>query len=118
MHVAARVAHGGDGLIERHQVGAVAVQRQSRRVARAIVAARPLETTGQLAQVVRKALGYRPHNNKGPAPKDPATRSFQAIRIHLNAELDELEQGLEAAFAYMDETLVPLFRKQMAKKKK
>ncbi|WP_374528116.1 16S rRNA (cytosine(1402)-N(4))-methyltransferase RsmH [Novosphingobium sp.] len=67
-------------------------ERQSRRVARAIVAARPLETTGQLANVVRKALGYRPG-----APKDPATRSFQAIRIHVNAELDELDAGLAAA---------------------
>jgi 16S rRNA (cytosine1402-N4)-methyltransferase len=67
-------------------------ERQSRRVARAIVAARPLGTTGQLAQVVRKALGYKPHQ-----PKDPATRSFQAIRIHVNGELDELEQGLRAA---------------------
>lgn len=67
-------------------------ERQSRRVARAIVAARPLDTTGQLAQVVRKALGYR----QG-APKDPATRSFQAIRIHVNAELDELTAGLDAA---------------------
>ena len=76
-------------------------ERQSRRVARAIVAARPLETTGQLAQVVRKALGYRPHSNKGPAPKDPATRSFQAIRIHVNAELDELRAGLSAAEALL-----------------
>jgi 16S rRNA (cytosine1402-N4)-methyltransferase len=67
-------------------------ERQSRRVARAIVAARPLSTTGQLAQVVRKALGYR-----AGAPKDPATRSFQAIRIHVNGELDELEAGLDAA---------------------
>lgn len=67
-------------------------ERQSRRVARAIVAARPLSTTGELAQVVRKALGYRPG-----APKDPATRSFQAIRIHVNGELDELEQGLRGA---------------------
>ncbi len=67
-------------------------ERQSRRVARAIVAARPLATTGELAQVVRKALGYR-----AGAPKDPATRSFQAIRIHVNGELDELEQGLAAA---------------------
>jgi len=72
-------------------------ERQSRRVARAIVAARPLTTTGDLARVVRKALGYRPHSNKGPAPKDPATRSFQAIRIHVNAELDELEAALSAA---------------------
>jgi 16S rRNA (cytosine1402-N4)-methyltransferase len=58
-------------------------ERQSRRVARAIVAARPLATTGDLARVVRKALGYRPG-----APKDPATRTFQAVRIHVNAELD------------------------------
>ena len=67
-------------------------ERQSRRVARAIVAARPLETTGQLAGVVRKALGYH-----AGAPKDPATRCFQAIRIHVNAELDELTAGLGAA---------------------
>ncbi|MFM5886462.1 MAG: 16S rRNA (cytosine(1402)-N(4))-methyltransferase RsmH, partial [Novosphingobium sp.] len=67
-------------------------ERQSRRVARAIVAARPLQTTGQLAHVVRKALGHRPG-----APKDPATRSFQAIRIHVNAELDELRAALDAA---------------------
>jgi len=67
-------------------------ERQSRRVARAIVAARPLSTTLELAQVVRKALGHR-----AGAPKDPATRSFQAIRIHVNAELEELETGLFAA---------------------
>lgn len=67
-------------------------ERQSRRVARAIIAARPLETTGELARIIRKALGYRPG-----APKDPATRSFQAIRIHVNGELDELRQGLLAA---------------------
>ena len=76
-------------------------ERQSRRVARAIVAARPLETTGELARVVRKALGYRPNAGpnagRGGAPKDPATRSFQAIRIHVNGELDELEAGLHAA---------------------
>ena len=67
-------------------------ERQSRRVARAIVAARPLHTTGDLARVVRKALGHR-----SGAPKDPATRSFQAVRIHVNGELDELEEGLRAA---------------------
>ena len=67
-------------------------ERQSRRVARAIVAARPLATTGELARTVRKALGYRPG-----APKDPATRTFQAIRIHVNAELEELQDGLCAA---------------------
>lgn len=71
-------------------------ERQSRRIARAIVAARPLTTTGQFANVVRKALGYRPG-----APKDPATRSFQAVRIHVNGELDELQRGLAAAEALL-----------------
>jgi 16S rRNA (cytosine1402-N4)-methyltransferase len=65
---------------------------KSRRIARAIVAARPLERTGQLAGVVRKALGWH-----AGMKKDPATRTFQAIRIHLNEELQELEGGLEAA---------------------
>lgn len=73
-------------------------ERQSRRVARAIVAARPLETTGDLARVVRKALGHKPHDKK-----DPATRSFQAVRIHVNGELDELEQGLVAAETLLSE---------------
>ena len=65
---------------------------RSRRIARAIVAARPLTRTAELAQVVRKAAGYHPGMKK-----DPATRTFQAIRIHLNQELQELEGGLEAA---------------------
>lgn len=69
---------------------------KSRRVARAIVAARPLERTSQLANVVRRALGYKPHDKK-----DPAIRIFQAIRIHVNRELEELEQGLEAAEAVL-----------------
>ncbi len=65
---------------------------KSRRIARAIVAARPIERTGQLAEIVRKATGYNPGMKK-----DPATRTFQAIRIHVNQELAELEGGLAAA---------------------
>ncbi len=65
---------------------------RARRIARAIVAARPLSRTGELADVVRRAVGHHPG-----MPKDPATRTFQAIRIHLNRELDELDEGLSAA---------------------
>jgi len=65
---------------------------RSRRVAKAIVDARPITRTAELANIVRRALGHKPHDKK-----DPATRAFQAIRIHLNGELDELERGLEAA---------------------
>jgi 16S rRNA (cytosine1402-N4)-methyltransferase len=65
---------------------------KSRRIARFIVAARPLERTGALAAAVRKALGWH-----AGMKKDPATRTFQAIRIYLNEELQELEGGLEAA---------------------
>ena len=73
-------------------------ERQSRRVVRAIVAARPLETTGELARIVRKALGHKPHDKK-----DPATRTFQAVRIHVNGELDELSAGLSAAESLLRE---------------
>ncbi|HYT76229.1 MAG TPA: 16S rRNA (cytosine(1402)-N(4))-methyltransferase RsmH [Vicinamibacterales bacterium] len=72
-------------------------ERYSRRVARAIAAARrqaPLETTGQLAAVVRRAIPYRGHQRI-----DPATRTFQALRIWVNRELDGLDGFLERAAA-------------------
>jgi 16S rRNA (cytosine1402-N4)-methyltransferase len=65
---------------------------RARTIASAIVRARPIERTGELAAIVRRALGYRAGQKS-----DPATRTFQAIRIHLNSELDELENGLVAA---------------------
>ena len=60
-------------------------ERRSRRIARAIVRARPLYTTAQLAQVVKAAA--RPM--KGDTIH-PATRTFQALRIHVNRELEEI----------------------------
>jgi len=69
-------------------------ERFARRIARAIVAARavePIERTGQLAAIVAAAV---PTREPG---KHPATRSFQAIRIHVNRELEQLEQALPQA---------------------
>jgi 16S rRNA (cytosine1402-N4)-methyltransferase len=65
---------------------------RARTIARAIVNNRPIERTGELAAIVRRALGYRAGQKS-----DPATRTFQAIRIHINGELDELQDGLAAA---------------------
>ena len=70
-------------------------ERASRRVARAIVAARresPIETTGRLAAIVRRAV---PH--KGHQRIDPATRTFQALRIWVNRELEGLDTFLALA---------------------
>ncbi len=69
-------------------------ERKSRRVARAIVEAwrgQPPATTGELAAIVRRAVGG------GWQRVDPATRTFQALRIWVNRELDGLEAFLEAA---------------------
>ncbi len=70
-------------------------ERRSRRVARAIVEARRtkrIDTTGELAEIVRRAVGPQ-----GRDESDPATRTFQALRIAVNDELGELERGLAAA---------------------
>jgi 16S rRNA (cytosine1402-N4)-methyltransferase len=70
-------------------------ERHSRRIARAIVAARgarAIETTGQLADIVRRAIP-----RKGYSRIDPATRTFQAIRIWVNRELEGLDTFLAAA---------------------
>ena len=66
-------------------------ERRSRRIARAIVRGRPVTTTGQLARIVAHAA---------PAMKQdrihPATRTFQALRIYVNRELDEIKSLMEA----------------------
>jgi 16S rRNA (cytosine1402-N4)-methyltransferase len=62
-------------------------ERRARAVARAIVAARPLETTKQLADTIRGVVRYA-------GDIDPATRTFQAIRIEVNDELDRLAEAL------------------------
>jgi 16S rRNA (cytosine1402-N4)-methyltransferase len=69
-------------------------ERHAGRVARAIVESRrmgPLETTGQLAALVARALPRHEHT------KNPATRTFQALRIAVNQELEELERFLDIA---------------------
>jgi 16S rRNA (cytosine1402-N4)-methyltransferase len=69
-------------------------ERHARRVAKYIVAARaegPITRTAQLAEIVRRAV---PRSADGV---DPATRTFQALRIYVNDELDELARGLAAA---------------------
>ncbi len=68
-------------------------ERHARRIARAIVAARPLLRTSQLAEVVANALGPRARSQ----PIHPATRTFQALRLKVNDELGEIERGLAAA---------------------
>ena len=74
-------------------------ERDSRRIARAIVAARAeqrIETTGQLAQIVLDA-------HRGPRQKiHPATRSFQAIRIFINRELERLSMALAQAASILE----------------
>jgi 16S rRNA (cytosine1402-N4)-methyltransferase len=72
-------------------------EKNARRIASAIIAARPVVTTAQLAKIVAEAQGpaalrYAIH---------PATRTFQALRIHVNDELAELKRGLEAALAIL-----------------
>ncbi|WP_299200821.1 16S rRNA (cytosine(1402)-N(4))-methyltransferase RsmH [uncultured Tateyamaria sp.] len=67
-------------------------ERASRRIARAIITARPITTTMALVGVIEKCLP-RPK----PGQSHPATRSFQALRIAVNNEYDELYQGLMAA---------------------
>jgi len=72
-------------------------ERFAARIAKAIVANRPIDTTGRLVEVIRDAIPA-PARRKGG---HPATRSFQAVRIEVNEELDVLPVALEAAIALL-----------------
>ncbi len=69
-------------------------EKHARRIAKAIVAARPMHTTFELADVVSGATP----KPRGPQRKHPATKTFQAVRILVNEETNELEQGLQQGF--------------------
>ena len=103
-------------------------ERASRRIARAIIAARekaPIETTLALADIIRAVLPRPKHKSI-----DPATRSFQAIRIYINDELGEIKSALPAAtaclcaggrlvvvsFHSLEDRLVKAFLKTQAKR--
>jgi 16S rRNA (cytosine1402-N4)-methyltransferase len=101
---------------------------QSRQIAKAIVTEREkglIETTGHLAKVVREAMHYR------KAKIDPATKTFQAIRIHINRELESIQEFLNnleemltkggriiiVSFHSLEDSLVKDFFKQHSAKK-
>ena len=73
-------------------------ERRSRRIARAIVRARPVETTVELAEVVARAIGWP---SRARRRTHPATRTFQALRIAVNDELGNVEAGIRAAIGVL-----------------
>ena len=74
-------------------IASLGEDRQARRIARAIVRARPIARTVELADVIARALGP----GAARQPIHPATRAFQALRLAVNDELGELDAGLRAA---------------------
>lgn len=87
------ISHATESELE-HVIRDLGEERFARRVARAIVRAReeaPITTTAALADIVRRAVPIRERG------QDKATRTFQAIRLHINRELDELAQVLPQA---------------------
>ncbi len=92
---AADFVNSADEIDLAHVIWAYGEERASRRIARAIVKARaeaPITRTVELAKIVRSVMP-RPK----PGQIDPATRTFQGIRIHINGELNEIENAMAAA---------------------
>ena len=90
------VAHADERELQQ-VIAALGEERHARRIARAIVAARaaaPITRTLQLAEIVRRAV-------RGHDGKHPATRTFQALRMHVNDELGQLQAALRSAFAVL-----------------
>jgi 16S rRNA (cytosine1402-N4)-methyltransferase len=76
-------------------------ERFHKKIARFIAEDRrikPIETTGELAEIIHRAVGYRIKNSR----IDPATRTFQAIRIAVNDELGALQEGLKKVISWLD----------------
>ncbi len=85
-------------------------ERQARRIARAIVRVRndqtraPIDTTARLREVILESKGIRPGSTgRREGRVDPATRVFQALRIEVNRELDELERFLDEVVGLLDD---------------
>lgn len=81
-------------------------ERQARRIARAVVETRreePLETTGELADLIRRVKGKRAEAGRREGRVDPATRVFQALRIEVNRELAALPHLLEQAVRLLEQ---------------
>jgi len=77
-------------------------ERWAKRIAKALVYERekkPIETTQELRRIVHRAIPGRYHSRK----IDPATRTFQAFRIHVNEELENLRRILETGWAFLKE---------------
>lgn len=75
-------------------------EKASRKIARLIVEAReetPIETTGELVEIIKKAVPFRRSKNKNQKSKHPATQTFQAIRIEVNRELEVLKTAIDKA---------------------
>ena len=92
-HTAADIVNGADEDTMVQLFADNGETRFARRIARAIISARPIATTGELADVVRAAIPAATRRTGG----HPARRVFQAIRIAVNEELDQLQTGLDAA---------------------